>query len=462
MVIRALFLISFLITGNLNLFSQESSDTIFNDKTPLISGFIRGGFYGDLKENGDKPFISSEFADMGIKFEKRSPGGLFAFADLRFRYGSEFSEPVSYANVREAFVEYTVRKISLSAGKRIVKWGRADFTNPTSRLNSQNYISRSPDREDMDLGNILADINWFPSPAINFQAVIAPLYSPSVLIIDPIPLPDYVSIEQLPSIVTGEELFSYGLKADFHLRGVDFSASWFDGYDPMPGTSLDEFIADFSGPSPLLSATLKMKPYKIRVAGMDFETSIGRAGLRGEAAWSEPELSYTENEYVPLPEIKWVTGLDASFGNLRITCEYSGKSVLEYTPSPVDPIIGTEPDYSKLMELIMTPGFDLQEYMRLQVGAFNRLYNYQLEKNYHSASLRLESDLFYGKALPSLFTMYNFTSRDLLIIPEIKVKPSDGLTITIGAEIYSGKKNSLYDIVDDFMTSIYVGLRADF
>jgi hypothetical protein len=100
--------------------------------------------------------------------------------------------------------------------------------------------------------------------------------------------------------------------------------------------------------------------------------------------------------------------------------------------------------------------------MRLQVGAFNRLYNYQLEKNYHSAGLRLESDLFYGKALPSLFTMYNFTSRDLLIIPEIKVKPTDGLTITIGAEIYSGKKNSLYDIVDDFMTSIYVGLRADF
>lgn len=459
---RGLILSSVLVSFFGPLFCQVSPDIIIMEKTPVISGFIRGGFYGDLKENGDKPFISSEFADLGIKFEKKSPGGLYAFADLRFRYGSEFSEPVSYANIREAFVEFTTRKISLSAGKRIVKWGRADFTNPTSRLNPQNYISRSPDREDMDLGNIVSTLNWFPSPVINFQAIIAPLYSPSVLIIDPVPLPEYVTIEQLPSIVTGEELFSYGLKTDFHLRGVDFSASWFDGYDPMPGISLDDFTADFSGPAPVLAASLKMKPYRTRVAGIDFETSIGSTGFRGEAAWSEPELSYAGNEYVPLPEIKWVAGMDASFGNLRITCEYTGKTMLNYTPSQVDPIIGTEPDYSKLFELIMTPGFDLQEYMRQQVGAFNRLYNYQLEKSYHSAGLRFETDLFYGKALPSLFTMYNFTSRDFLIIPEIRIKPSDGLVFTVGAEIYSGKKNSLYDIVDDFMTSIYVGLRADF
>ena len=459
---RGFIISSVLVAFSGPLFCQQSTDTLLKEKVPVLSGFIRGGFYGDLKENGDNPFISSEFADLGLKFEKKSDGGLFAFADLRFRYGSEFTEPVSYANIREAFVEFTVSKISLSAGKRIVKWGRADFTNPTSRLNPQNYISRSPDREDMDLGNIISTLNWYPSQKINLQAVVAPFYSPSVLIIDPVPLPEYVTIDQLPSIVTDEELFSYGLKADVHLRGVDLSASWFDGYDPMPGTSLDEFTADFSAPVPLLSASLKMKPYKIRVAGLDFETSVGRTGLRGEAAWSQPRLSYNEYEYVPLPEIKWVAGIDASFGNLRITGEYSGKAVLDYAPSPVDPLIGTEPDYSKLMELIMTPGFNLQEYMRQQVGAFNRLYNYQLEKYYHSLGLRLETDLLYGKVLPSLFAMYNFTSRDFLIMPEIRVKPSDGLTFTIGAEIYSGKKGSLYDIVDGFMTSIYVGLRADF
>jgi len=125
-------------------------------------------------------------------------------------------------------------------------------------------------------------------------------------------------------------------------------------------------------------------------------------------------------------------------------------------------LIGTEPDYSKLAQLLATPGFDLNEYIRQQVGAFNRLYNYQLEKWYHSGGIRIETDLAYGRLLPSLFTTYNFTSKDLLIIPEIKIKPIDALTLVIGAEIYTGKKGSLFYIIKDYMTSIYAGIKVDF
>ena len=74
----------------------------------------------------------------------------------------------------------------------------------------------------------------------------------------------------------------------------------------------------------------------------------------------------------------------------------------------------------------------------------------------------MEADFIYGKLLPSVMTLYNFTSHDLLLIPEVKIKPADGLAITIGAEIYSGRKGSLYDIVDDFMNGAYVSLRVDF
>jgi hypothetical protein len=58
--------------------------------------------------------------------------------------------------------------------------------------------------------------------------------------------------------------------------------------------------------------------------------------------------------------------------------------------------------------------------------------------------------------------MYNFTSHDWLLIPELKIKPADGLAITIGVEFYSGRKGSLYDLVDDFMNSAYMSLRVDF
>jgi hypothetical protein len=68
----------------------------------------------------------------------------------------------------------------------------------------------------------------------------------------------------------------------------------------------------------------------------------------------------------------------------------------------------------------------------------------------------------YGRFLPSIYTMYNFTTRDLLVIPEIKIKPVDALTLVVGAEIWSGKEGSLFYIIKDYMTSIYAGLRVDF
>jgi hypothetical protein len=459
---RGIVIISCQLFLSFCLISQEIPDTVTGDNSHMLSGFIRGGFYADLKDNPGKPFISSGFADFGLKAEARLQGGFQAAGDIRMRYGSEFTKAVSEIMIREAFAEYSGNRFSISAGKRIIKWGRADFTNPVSKLNPQNYISRSPDREDMDLGNILATVSLFPFRWTSVQAVVIPFYSPSVLIIDPFPLPEYVTISKSARMVTEQELISYGLRAGFNMRGVDFSLTWFEGYDPMPGIELRDFTADFSGPLPVISAALGETPWKTRLAGADFETAIGGFGFRGEAAWSVPLKSWEEYEYVPLPEIKWVAGTDFSAGILRFTAEYSGKAVTGFSPSPVNPILGTEPDFEKLAGLMATPGFDLNEYIRQQTGAFNRLYNYQLERYYHSAGLRIEADMAYGKLFPSIFGMYNFTSRDLLLLPEVKFKPYDGLTLVAGAEIYSGRNSSLFDLVDEFMTSIYIGIKADF
>jgi len=428
-----------------------------------IFGFIRGGLYAGIdNDDRDKPYVSSAYSDFGLKVEMENGLNFKAFADLRFRYGVEFLEPVKNFDIREAYIKVNGKRWNLTAGQTIIKWGRADFTNPTSKINSQNYISRSPDRADMDMGNLLTAFNWYPSTRFSLEAVVIPFYRSSRLIIDPIPLPENVTINQINSLITGKEMFTYGLKADFHLQGIDWSLSWFDGYDPMPGTALTDFNLDMTGPIPVPYTGLTITPYKTRVIGIDFETYMGNVGIRGEAAWSVPYNSFETFEYVPMAEIKWVAGIDWSSGVWRIIGEYSGKTIPDFMPETVDPLIGTEADYSALAELLAIPGFDLEGYVRQQVGAFNRLYNYQLEKYYHSAGVRVESELLYGMLIPSFFTIYNFTSRDLLLIPEIRYKPSDGLTVIAGAEFYSGRSGSLYDIVDGFMNSIYVALRVDF
>ena len=119
-----------------------------------------------------------------------------ALADLRFRYGSEFREPVNRFDIREGYVKVYGKKWDWSAGQQIIKWGRADFTNPTSKLNPQNFVSRSPDREDMDLGNLLSSVNWYPSDLMSPGSSCRTFYRPSVLLIDPIPLPENVTLNQ--------------------------------------------------------------------------------------------------------------------------------------------------------------------------------------------------------------------------------------------------------------------------
>jgi hypothetical protein len=447
-----------------SLFCQETSlsdpNEGINKKT--LSGFVRGGLYGAIDNADNRIYIPGAFSDVALKLEFENSKLFKAFTDIRFRYGTEFLTPVNNFSIREAYATVKGKEWDITAGQQIVKWGKADFTNPTSKLSSRNLISRSPDPEDMDLGNLMAKGRWFPSTAVTFEAIAAPYYKPSTLLIGPLELPSYVTIITPPVLITGKEMLSYGFKTEAHLNGADLSVSFFDGYDPMPGTGLSDFNLDMSGEFPVPSIELTFTPYKIRNVGFDFETTIGRAGLRGEAAWTFPYGSHLSHEYIPLAQLQWVTGADVAIGKWRLIGEYSGKFLPDYYPSPVNPVLGAEQDFSQIALLMGTPGFDLQEYIRQQVGAFNRLYNYQLEEFYHSAGIRVEADLLYGILTPSFYSMYNFTSGDLYFRPEVKIKPGDGLTINIGLEYFSGRKGSLYDLVDEFMNGIFISLKADF
>jgi len=420
-------------------------------------GFIRGGLYlstGDYIHD-----VNALFGDAALTLTASDDNSFRGFGDLRLRTGQQYGEQVSSFYLREAWGSYYNRFFGVSLGKKIIKWGKSDFFTPLSRFNPTDYSFRSPEREDSDLGNLLAEIVFTPSPSFKLTLVSAPLWNPSILMTSPLALPEGISLDLPSGLQSGNGYTSYGIRTDFILKGVDAGFQWFHGPDLMPGLSL--LSADFTNPmSPLM--TIQGLPRIINSAGIDFEAVLSTVVARGTFAWSAPVGRKAGNEEIPFPQVEWVAGMDWNPGIFRITAEYSGKKVLDFYEAPYPPLIGSELDPAALAALFAMPGFDPVEYVRLQTEAFNRLYNNQLMEYYHSAGLRIEAETFYGRLMPSLSGIYNFTSRDLVLLPSLKYKPADGVALSAGLEYYSGSEGGLYDIIDDFMNAVYFSLRIDF
>lgn len=427
------------------------------EKNFSVGGFVRGGAYistGDYRYD-----INAAFGDAALTLSATDNLSFRGFGDIRVRTGQQFGENISSFTLREAWGMYYNNFMSISAGKKIIKWGKTDIFTPLSRFNPMDYTFRTPDFEDADMGNLLGELTFTPAPFFRLSVVAAPFWNPSVLLIKPITLPASMKVSLPEGIRTGNGYYSWGVRGDFTFRAFDAGLQYYHGPDLMPGLTL--ISADYTNPAqPAVS--VDGVPYIISNAGIDFETTVSPFVLRGAAALTTPAEKKQGNEEVPFRQFEWVAGLDWTPGAVRVTAEYSGKKVLDFYEAPYAPILGTEPDMQQLMELFNTPGFDPVEFTRLQIEAFNRLYNNQLHEHYHSAGLRMETDLLYGRLVPSLTTVYNFTSRDLTIRPALRFKPSDGVTLSAGYEYYHGKEGGMYDIIDDFMKALYFSLRIDF
>ncbi|MFO7574386.1 MAG: DUF1302 family protein [Bacteroidales bacterium] len=451
---RALIFLLFFIAGTV-------ADLTGQSITGRINGFVRSGLYGELYKNNEADPFSSVYADAGLRLDLRNDYNLRAYADVRYRYGSEFRQNVSALHLREAWISVYGKNVELVMGQRIIKWGRADFDNPVSSFNPRNLVVRSPEAADMDMGNIAASLIFKPAAFLSLEGTVTPFYRSDVLITTPLNLSESVHINQIKGLLGGKSMAGYGVKLDFYLRSIDFSVSWFNGNDPLPAIRFENIDVNIGEETVDFDITLNVTPYRISRFGADFEAVAGRFGLRGEASYTKPELSFRDTPYVPMPEVKWSAGADIMLGDFLIGAEYIGKYITDFEASPVDPVPPGDMPPLTPDQIAMIPG-GIDGYTVMQITAFNRLYMYQLERSYHSVGMRVEADMAAGRVSPGLVTLYNFTSGDLAMVPSVKYRPSDGVMIIGGADIYKGREGSLYDIIDRPLTNLFLALRVDF
>ncbi len=428
-----------------------------------LGGFIRSAVYLGKTPLEEDPYLQSAYAQAGLVMKAKAGTMATAVAEIRFRYGTEWQQHIAEIELREAYVDLQAGPVGVRLGKLISPWGKGTLFNPTSKLTPMDPTTRSPEMDDMNLGIWALQGSINIGSILKFSATWNPLYQPGKLLIEPIPMPGYVSFIEpdYPGVKLKEG--SYGARLDIRAPAMDAALYWFDGYHSWPGLAFDSFVMDTLSMEPI-SLKIMEKAYGIRMAGLDFSIPLGSWIFTAEGAWLQANNSFEGKEYIPFPELSYTAEIEKSVSWLTMIAGYYGKYILDFSPALAKPALSAEQkQFLPLMqggEMISSEAVD--EMIREQVAAFNRLYSYQLEEFYHTTFVVLKGDLFQNTLEIHAPVIYNISTNEWIAQPSITWNPVDGFRFQAGFNGMWGGKNSLYDMVGPVLNAGFISLTLTF
>jgi hypothetical protein len=464
MMVQVMLFFAFTATGQ-GLFesSLAGSDQPETGTALSLGGYIRAlAYLGNIPEEAH-PYLQSGYGETTLLLDARGGNIASARAEVRFRYGTEFQHTVKEIELREAYVDLDAGPATFSIGKKIITWGKATFFNPTQKINPMDPTVRSPEEDDMYRGAWAVQGRLNMGRAMRITGTWKPIYQPSVLLIDPVPMPGYVTFVQ-PDYPSPELRYgSYGVNFDLYTSLMDGSLYWFDGYNNWPGIAFDTMALDLNTLQPAF-LDIQEKAYTVRMLGMDLSIPLRSWVFRLEGAWQHPDGSWKEKEYIPLPEIACTAEIERTGTYLTMLAGYYGKYILEYERPAATPSLSADPE--QLMALfqsgVQVTDELIDEMTRQRLAAFNRLYNDQLDEIFHSVFLMLRGDVWHDRLEFTLPVVYRITTDEWIIQPGISYTPADGVKISAGFSGFYGPQDSLYDLVGPVMNAGYLSMKVMF
>jgi len=419
-----------------------------------VRGFARGVMY--LVEDAGKPDLSSLYGEGGLSVTYNPDSKFILFSEVRMRAGNEYDEYMFQPRMREFYGELHLGRFEIKAGQQVVAWGRADAFNPTDNITPKDFFVRSPEPDDMRLGNYLFRTTFRINNFFSLEGIWVPVYRYSVYRYDLFDMPDFVSFKQ-PDYTTWE---SHGgnmaIKLDYYFPSFDGSVSVFNGFDPQAGIDVRNMNLDLvSG----ISLGLEPEAFRQTTIGADFSSTAGRFGLRGELGIRMPEKGYRDKIFTPNPDLRYVLGIDRSIGKFNLLIQYSGQWIPGFKPMPELFM------FSDSESLPLPEPFSFEELNKSlddQIIGFNRLIFGQSHRISHTLMIRPSVNLLFETLKCELFALYNFNTREYNIDGRVSYRFNDHLGLTIGGQYFDGPLISLHEMIRPVFSGGYVELRYSF
>ena len=391
--------------------SQESSPFLEN---LTFKGWIEGLGAGDTEEDNSTEHTNLFRNRMRVESDWRhtfDPDNKLKVkisldSDyLRMEGGSKTDHDYDF-NLHEAYLLYAHKNLSATIGKQIVRWGKTDQLSPVDNLNPQDLrLFILPELEERKIPLWMLKLQgfgdnwswealyipWFENSDIDYfnsdwaifrhlrEAIKAsnlPLefkaYADHVLIID--------RDKPANNLKNGE----FGGRISFTAGRIDFSLSYLYGWEKQPtiknfpiqtlqisGSFSQDNLEELPNQPDLIFTDERITiTYKRQqVAGLEFETTLGPFGLRGEAAHFD-RMSFLSSNLISVrkPVFHTVLGLDYTSANdWYFNTQFSYLKILNYT----NRILYFEDDNLALMGEISKPLFNNNFELRLR-------YNYTI------------------------------------------------------------------------------------
>ena len=324
--------------------------------------------------------------------------------------------------LREGYVSVSKGMTDFRIGKQIIVWGRADQMNPTDNLSPRDNSLFVAENDDQRMGTFALKATYnFPELALS--GIVLPYFQPNR---QPIVAGNGVVFAE--TVPAGNQ---YAIKLEDSGHTVDWSLSYFYGFDLNPDFSIESFQAG--------TLAVSLQHHRIKVLGADCATVVGRFGLRAEAAYTWTEDVDGSDPFVKHPFFYAVAGADRTFFEyLNINVQYFVRRISNYTDpnSIADPLVR---------------GVALQ-----QAVASN-----QLDYIQQGASMRVNNKWMNETLEAELAVVINFSRHDYFLRPKLSYSLDDHWKGSIAANVFHGDNDTFFGLLED-RTATYVEMRYSF
>lgn len=388
-----------------------------------FSGSLRSGYWSSSRDLDDRAHLAT--AALWLKAQAPLSSQLHLTVEGWVRSDDLVREQMSWGELREAYLDLRLDTVDVRIGKQIIVWGRADRLNPTDNLTPRDFTLLTVDDDDQRVGTPAIRLSYF-FDRFSLTGIWLPLFTPHT-----IPLPHLAPTMRLREHSPSPTFAQWAVKLDHSGGVVDWSLSYFDGYDVIPDLRLGRVR------TPAVPVTLTHN--RIRVIGADAASTVGRFGLRGEAAYT-----FTSDPHGRDPLVK------NSFFFLVLGVE---RTFLEYLNVNVQYLLRVLTRFRDVE--------DLRDPFRRSAAGQIAAVTSQRDAIQHGASLRIGYRWWQETVETECAAVLSFTRLDFLLRPKVVYAVSDRWTVALGGDVVRGSRRTVFGRLRQ-NASAYLEIRYNF